>query len=39
MICEEKFNIELYDDIFETEHPTIENIIEKLEELIDGRKE
>ena len=40
LICEEKFDLEIDDDdLFDTNNPTIETIIEKIEELIDGREE
>ena len=40
LMCEEKFDLEIdNDDLFDTNNPTIETIIEKIEELIDGREE
>jgi acyl carrier protein len=40
LMCEEKFDLEIDgDDLFDTNNPTIETIIEKIEELIDGREE
>ena len=40
LMCEEKIDLEIdNDDLFDTNNPTIETIIEKIEELIDGREE
>ena len=40
LMCEEKFDLVIdNDDLFDTNNPTIETIIEKIEELIDGREE
>ena len=40
LMCEERFELEIdNDDLFETNNPTIETIIDKIEELIDGREE
>ena len=40
LMCEERFELEIdNDDLFDTNNPTIETIIEKIEELIDGREE
>ena len=40
LMCEEKFDLEIDDDdLFDTNNPTIETIIDKIEELIDGREE
>ena len=40
LMCEEKFDLEIdNDDLFDTNNHTIETIIEKIEELIDGREE
>ena len=39
LMCEERFELEIdNEDLFDTNNPTIENIIEKIEELIDGRE-
>ena len=40
LMCEERFELEIEnDDLFDTNNPTIETIIDKIEELIDGREE
>ena len=40
LMCEEKFDLEIdNDEILDANNPTIETIIEKIEELIDGREE
>ena len=40
LMCEERFELEIdNDDLFDTNNPTIETIIDKIEELIDGREE
>ena len=40
LMCEERFELEIdNEDLFDTNNPTIETIIEKIEELIDGREE
>ena len=39
LMCEERFELEIdNEDLFDTNNPTIETIIEKIEELIDGRE-
>ena len=39
LMCEERFELEIdNEDLFDTNNPTIENIIEKIEELIDDRE-
>jgi acyl carrier protein len=40
LMCEEKFDLEIdNDEILDANNPTIETIIEKIEELINGREE
>ena len=40
LMCEERFELEIdNDDLFDTNNPTIETIIDKIEELINGREE
>ena len=40
LMCEERFELEIgNEDLFDTNNPIIETIIEKIEELIDGREE
>ena len=40
LMCEEKFDLEIDDDdLFDTNNPTIETIIDKIEELINDREE
>ena len=40
LMCEERFELEIDDDdLFDTNNPTIETIIDKIEELINDREE
>lgn len=39
MICEERFDIEFADDDLDISNPTIENVVELIEEKLNGDKE
>ena len=39
MICEERFDIEFTDDDLDISNPTIEDVVELIEEKLNGNKE
>ena len=39
MICEERFDIEFADDDLDISNPTIEDVVELIEEKLNGNKE